>query len=118
MAYFGEGHGPIHLDNIECSGMEYTLGQCIKPDARIRSCWHSEDAGVICDYVEEKVHDTRRTGALPISSMQKSGAPVVGSLHDFVLFPCSSFWLKLYLQNKHVRSYTSYFFLVLLASSK
>ncbi|XP_010189749.1 PREDICTED: neurotrypsin-like [Mesitornis unicolor] len=62
MAYFGEGHGPIHLDNIECSGTEHTLGQCVRPDTRIHSCWHSEDAGVICDYVEEKVQDIRRTG--------------------------------------------------------
>ncbi|NXI28462.1 NETR protein, partial [Sterrhoptilus dennistouni] len=55
MAYFGEGHGPIHLDNIECSGMEHTLGQCATPDTRIHSCWHTEDVGVMCDYVEEKV---------------------------------------------------------------
>uniref|UniRef100_A0A8C0BUC9 Neurotrypsin n=1 Tax=Buteo japonicus TaxID=224669 RepID=A0A8C0BUC9_9AVES len=56
MAYFGEGHGPIHLDNIECSGMEHTLGQCVRPDTGTHSCWHSEDAGVICDYVEEKAN--------------------------------------------------------------
>ncbi|XP_027740936.1 neurotrypsin-like isoform X2 [Empidonax traillii] len=62
MAYFGEGHGPIHLNNVECSGTEHTLGQCARSDTRIHSCWHSEDAGVICDYVEEKVQDIRRTG--------------------------------------------------------
>ncbi|XP_054060655.1 neurotrypsin-like isoform X4 [Rissa tridactyla] len=59
MAYFGEGYGPIHLDNIECSGTEHTLGQCVRPDTGIHSCWHSEDAGVICDYVEEKVQDIK-----------------------------------------------------------
>ncbi|KFO11622.1 Neurotrypsin, partial [Balearica regulorum gibbericeps] len=48
MAYFGEGHGPIHLDNVECSGTERALGQCARPDTGIHSCWHSEDAGVIC----------------------------------------------------------------------
>lgn len=90
MAYFGEGHGPIHLDNVECSGTEHTLAQCVRPDTGIHSCWHSEDAGVICDYVEEKVQDIRRTGDLPISSVQKSGAPVLGTLHAFMLFPCSS----------------------------
>lgn len=108
MAYFGEGHGPIHLDNIECSGTEHTLGQCVRPDTRIHSCWHSEDAGVICDYVEEKVQDIR-TGDMSISSKQKSGAPVVVSLHAFMLFTCSSslLGLKLHLQNKHVLSCTS-----------
>uniref|UniRef100_A0A8C3BXC5 Neurotrypsin n=1 Tax=Cairina moschata TaxID=8855 RepID=A0A8C3BXC5_CAIMO len=54
MAYFGEGQGPIHLNNVECSGVEHTLGQCGRPDTGIHGCWHSEDAGVICDYVEEK----------------------------------------------------------------
>uniref|UniRef100_A0A8B9CFY8 Neurotrypsin n=1 Tax=Anser brachyrhynchus TaxID=132585 RepID=A0A8B9CFY8_9AVES len=61
MAYFGEGQGPIHLNNVECSGVEHTLGQCVRPDTGIHSCWHSGDAGVICDYVEEKVQDIRRT---------------------------------------------------------
>ncbi|POI28160.1 hypothetical protein CIB84_008090, partial [Bambusicola thoracicus] len=62
MAYFGEGQGPIHLDSVECRGTEHSLGQCVRPDTGIHSCWHSEDAGVICDYVEEKVQDIRRTG--------------------------------------------------------
>lgn len=119
MAYFGEGHGPIHLDNIECSGMEDSLGQCATPDTRIHSCWHSEDAGVICDYVEEKVQDFKRTGDIPISSMQESGVLFVGSLHAFVVFPCHScLWLKLHLWNKHVLSCTSYVFLVFGVSSQ
>ncbi|XP_061856805.1 neurotrypsin-like isoform X1 [Colius striatus] len=62
MAYFGEGHGPIHLEKTECSGTEHTLAQCARPGSGAPSCWHSEDAGVICDYVEEKVHDISRTG--------------------------------------------------------
>lgn len=74
MAYFGEGQGPIHLNNVECSGVEHTLGQCGRPDTGIHGCWHSEDAGVICDYVEEKVQDMRRTGDMPIFSTEKSGA--------------------------------------------
>ncbi|XP_026513552.1 neurotrypsin-like [Terrapene carolina triunguis] len=63
MAYFGEGHGPIHLDNVECSGTERTLGECVKPDNGIHNCWHSEDAGVSCDYMEEKAQDTRNAGS-------------------------------------------------------
>ncbi|NXX78862.1 NETR protein, partial [Urocolius indicus] len=62
MAYFGEGHGPIHLEKTECSGTEHTLARCAKPGTGTPSCWHSEDAGVICDYVEEKVQDIRRAG--------------------------------------------------------
>ncbi|NWJ10115.1 NETR protein, partial [Crypturellus undulatus] len=72
MAYFGEGHGPIHLDNIECSGMEHALGECGRPDTGTHSCWHNEDAGVICDYVEEKIPDIRKAGDLPTSCVLKS----------------------------------------------
>uniref|UniRef100_A0A674K899 SRCR domain-containing protein n=1 Tax=Terrapene triunguis TaxID=2587831 RepID=A0A674K899_9SAUR len=73
MAYFGEGHGPIHLDNVECSGTERTLGECVKPDNGIHNCWHSEDAGVSCDYMEEKAQDTRNAGA-PAPSPEESPA--------------------------------------------
>lgn len=54
MAYFGEGQGPIHLDNVDCNGTEKTLAECRKQDSGIHNCWHSEDAGVICDYAEKK----------------------------------------------------------------
>lgn len=55
MAYFGEGQGPIHLDNVKCVGTEVSLGECsaVGPDAH--DCRHSEDAGVICDYTTEPV---------------------------------------------------------------
>ncbi|XP_019411077.1 PREDICTED: neurotrypsin-like [Crocodylus porosus] len=57
MAYFGEGHGPIHLDKVECSGSERALEECTKSDSGIHNCLHSEDAGVICNYREEKAQD-------------------------------------------------------------
>lgn len=50
MAYFGEGQGPIHLDNVRCSGTEMSLGQCPAVGQDGHDCRHSEDAGVICDY--------------------------------------------------------------------
>ncbi|KAL8202191.1 UNVERIFIED_CONTAM: hypothetical protein K2H54_001698, partial [Gekko kuhli] len=54
MAYFGEGHGPIHLGNVECRGTERTLGECVVPKRGHHDCWHSEDVGVICSYVERE----------------------------------------------------------------
>uniref|UniRef100_A0A3B5AAV9 Neurotrypsin n=1 Tax=Stegastes partitus TaxID=144197 RepID=A0A3B5AAV9_9TELE len=50
MAYFGEGTGPIHVDNVKCSGEERSLADCIKQMPGTHNCRHSEDAGVICDY--------------------------------------------------------------------
>uniref|UniRef100_A0AAY4DAD7 Neurotrypsin n=1 Tax=Denticeps clupeoides TaxID=299321 RepID=A0AAY4DAD7_9TELE len=57
MAYFGEGQGPIHLDNVRCSGTEASLGECSSVGQDDHDCRHSEDAGVICDYISELVGD-------------------------------------------------------------
>ncbi|XP_067414786.1 neurotrypsin isoform X1 [Emydura macquarii macquarii] len=54
MAYFGEGKGPIHVDNVKCTGNERSLTDCIKQDIGTHNCRHSEDAGVICDYLGKK----------------------------------------------------------------
>ncbi|XP_065110703.1 neurotrypsin [Paramisgurnus dabryanus] len=54
MAYFGEGDGPIHIDNVECNGGERTLADCIKQPYGTHNCRHSEDAGVICNYGLQK----------------------------------------------------------------
>uniref|UniRef100_A0AAQ5ZEB4 Neurotrypsin n=1 Tax=Amphiprion ocellaris TaxID=80972 RepID=A0AAQ5ZEB4_AMPOC len=57
MAYFGEGRGPIHLDNVRCLGTEMYLGQCLTEGQDGHDCRHSEDAGVICDYTLDPVSD-------------------------------------------------------------
>lgn len=57
MAYFGEGQGAIHLDNVRCSGIESSLGECPAEGQGAHNCRHSEDAGVICDYTPEPVGD-------------------------------------------------------------
>ncbi|KAF7686757.1 neurotrypsin [Silurus meridionalis] len=53
MAYFGEGNGPIHIDNVKCTGAERSLADCIKQPIGSHDCRHSEDAGVICDYGQQ-----------------------------------------------------------------
>ena len=48
-AYFGRGSGSILLDNVTCTGSESTLASCGHLGVGIiRSCSHSEDAGVRC----------------------------------------------------------------------
>uniref|UniRef100_A0A8C5QYB9 Neurotrypsin n=1 Tax=Leptobrachium leishanense TaxID=445787 RepID=A0A8C5QYB9_9ANUR len=82
MAYFGEGLGPIHLDNVDCSGSENTLAECNKQDSGIHNCWHSEDAGVICDYQEKKITQEKSTGSIStvcgISSLRHRKKRIVG----------------------------------------
>ena len=50
-AYFGQGSGLILLDNVTCTGSESTLANCGHLGVGVtRSCSHSEDAGVRCNY--------------------------------------------------------------------
>ena len=48
-AAFGQGSGPIFLDNVLCDGSEATLAKCGHLGVSItRSCSHNDDAGVRC----------------------------------------------------------------------
>ena len=48
-AFFGQGSGPIWLDNVLCTGNESTLASCGHLGVNIkRFCDHCEDAGVRC----------------------------------------------------------------------
>ena len=46
-AYFGQGSGPIHLDDVRCIGSESALIKCTY-DPHTSDCSHYEDAGVQC----------------------------------------------------------------------
>ncbi|KAK3553302.1 hypothetical protein QTP86_033110, partial [Hemibagrus guttatus] len=50
-AHFGQGSGPILLDNVRCSGSESIITQCSHSRFGSEDCNHGEDAGVTCSVV-------------------------------------------------------------------
>jgi len=47
-AFYGQGSGKIWLDNLNCSGNEWTIGNCSHSGWGVENCNHDEDASVRC----------------------------------------------------------------------
>ena len=54
-AAYGQGTGPILLDNLFCVGNEARLIDCPANEIGSHNCIHSEDASVRCQAIPRKL---------------------------------------------------------------
>ncbi|XP_065121929.1 scavenger receptor cysteine-rich domain-containing group B protein-like [Paramisgurnus dabryanus] len=49
--FFGQGSGPVWLDDVSCSGNEPSVKNCPSKALGTSTCSHGQDAGVVCRVV-------------------------------------------------------------------
>nr|XP_057917976.1 neurotrypsin isoform X1 [Doryrhamphus excisus] len=52
---FGQGKGPVHLDQVRCTGKEEFLGECPSLGQSVMGCRRKQAAGVKCDVIAPQV---------------------------------------------------------------
>ena len=55
-AFYGNGSGTIFLDNVICQGTESSLLDCTTNPIGEHNCDHSEDAGVRCEGIVDRMY--------------------------------------------------------------
>lgn len=61
---FGRGKGPVHLDQVRCTGKEDFLGECPSLGWGRDGCRWRQDAGVSCDHAPRATEGRARPSEL------------------------------------------------------
>ncbi|KAM9468383.1 scavenger receptor cysteine-rich type 1 protein M130-like [Clarias gariepinus] len=86
-AHFGEGSGPIWMNDVGCSGSELTLKNCTSTEWGKNDCNHGGDAGVTCSENKPGDSNDEQKTVIPTESVRvmNGGSHCAGRvevLHD------------------------------------
>lgn len=88
--HFGMGSGPIHLDDVSCTGKEPSLLLCIRSEWLQHDCTHHEDVKIACN-PERSGESLSKNGFLLLATQTEN---VAG--HISVRLPWEPFVLYFY----------------------
>lgn len=71
---FGDGSGPIFLDDVWCAGNETSLGHCHHLGLSVHNCGRHEDTGAICSGTRTPLPN-RRAGSARQANPGSLGVP-------------------------------------------
>uniref|UniRef100_A0A8D0GMF3 Scavenger receptor cysteine rich family member with 4 domains n=1 Tax=Sphenodon punctatus TaxID=8508 RepID=A0A8D0GMF3_SPHPU len=74
---FGQGSGPIFLDNVDCKGREAALSECGSHGWGIHNCYHYEDVAITCNELlptQAAKGPTRRAVTVSVQNGKRDGS--------------------------------------------
>ncbi|XP_074994926.1 soluble scavenger receptor cysteine-rich domain-containing protein SSC5D-like, partial [Calonectris borealis] len=80
-AWFGQGRNAIWLDDMNCSGREDTLFECLARPRGTHSCDHGEDTSVVCSALDEEIFAFSPPALLLSASTASATPPIAGLDH-------------------------------------
>lgn len=84
---FGQGSGPIFLDNVDCKGREAALSECWSHGWGIHNCYHYEDVAVVCNGNEARFLGGKENRGMPAVLQTLVSADALGELKSHISEP-------------------------------